>query len=127
MSGKYDQVAKRTLAVIAKKGGAVVFPGVLPGTPPTYNPLTDTWSGGTGATDATGKAVQIPDDPERFAAIGLVTQNPVTLLVAAKNLGFTPAPGMRFRWASRDATVKDVEAVDPAGDGAVMYTVIGGT
>ncbi len=126
MAGKYDAVAKRTLAVIAKRGGDVLFPGATPGTPGVYNPLTDTWTGGTGATDATGKAVQIPDDPERFKAIGLVTSNPVTLLIAAKNLGFTPAPGMRFVWASRSYSTKDVEAVDPAGDGAVLYTVIGG-
>jgi hypothetical protein len=126
MAGKYDAVAERTLKVIAKKGGDVVFPGAIPGVPGVYNPLSDTWTGGTGATDATGKAVQIPDDPERFAAIGLVTQNPVTLLVAAKNLGITPTPGRAFTWASRTYTIKDVEAVDPAGDGAVMYTVIGG-
>jgi hypothetical protein len=125
MTTKYAADAADALEMIAEAGATVTFPGAVPGTPGVYDPLTGTWSGGTGATDATGSAVQIEDDPERFQSIGLVLVNPITLLIAAKNLAITPAPGMLFLWASRMYMVKDVEAVDPAGDGAVLYTVIG--
>lgn len=122
MAGKYDAVATRALATIARKGSPVTFGATTGG---TYNPLTDTWSGGT-ASAITGQAVQIEGDPDRFAALNLVLVNPVTLLVAAKDLDVAPEPGMTFTWASKVYTIKDVDPTAPDGV-AVLYTVTGST
>lgn len=118
--GQYDAVATRTLAAITKKGAAVLF-GVAAGN--VYNPLTDTWSGGT-VSFATGRAVEIPGDPNRFQALGLVLTNPVTLLVAAQGLTIEPAPGMSLTWGGVGYTIMNVDRVAPDGETLLLYTVI---
>ena len=122
--GQYDAVAQRALAAIAKKGGAVTFPGT--GTAGTYNPLTDTWSGGSAGADVVGRAVQIEGDLDRFAALKLVLSNPVTLMIAAAGLTVTPAIGMPFIWAGVRYTIKDKDEVAPDGT-PILYTVTGDT
>lgn len=117
---QYDAVAQRALAQITAKGAPVVFTA---GTAPVYNPLTDTWSGGT-LGPVQGRAVQIPDNPTRVAALSLVLIDPVTLLVAASGLKVTPLPGMPMAWAGVTYVVKDAEAVAPDGT-PILWTVIG--
>lgn len=119
---QYDGISTRALATITRKGAAVTFPGT--GTAATYDPATGTWSGGVPGADVTGRAVQIDSDPDRFAALGLVLVNPVTLLVAASGLTVTPAPNMPMTWASKTYTIRDVDAVAPSGD-PIVYAVIG--
>lgn len=121
----YDAVAERALAQITKKGGVVTFPGANVGTPQTYDPATDTYSGGTPPSDATGRAVQIEGDPDRFKTLGLVLVNPVTLMIAAAGLGVTPAPGMLMSWGGKNYNIKDVDPVMPDGVTPIIYTVIG--
>lgn len=119
--GKYDAIAQRALETITKKGGPVTFPGA--GTPAVYDPATDTWSGGSSSV-ATGRAVQIESDPDRFAALKLVLTNPVTLMIAAAGLSVTPAPGMQMTWAGTTYAIKDVDPIAPDGT-PIIYTVIG--
>lgn len=123
-TSQYNAVAERTRAVIAKKGADVVFVDLDEGSG-AYNPLTDTWSGGPTATAVTGAAVEVPGDPDRFAALGLVLANPVVLLVAATGLEITPAPGMAFTWGGVTYTIKNVEKVAPDGVTVVLWTLIG--
>lgn len=127
LMSKYAIEQQDVLEAITEDGGDVVFPGAIPGTPPAYNELTGVWTGGTDATDVTGKALQIEDDPMRFQGLGLVTSNPITLLIAAKNLGIRPVPGMVFRFGGTTYTIANggVEALDPAGDGPIYYDVVG--
>lgn len=117
----YDPISQRALATIAKKGSDVVFPGTNTGA--TYDPATDTWSGGT-STPITGKAVQTKGNVDRFAALNLILINPVTLLLAAKNLAITPMPGMVFTWAGKNYTIKDVDPVAPDGV-PILYKITG--
>jgi hypothetical protein len=117
----YAATATRTLATIKKKGAPVVFDGA--GTPATYDPLTDLWSGGSPA-QATGSAVQVPGDPDQFRALSLVLVNPVTLLVAASGLAIVPVPGNTFTWAGTKYTVRHSEPVAPDGV-PILHTVIG--
>jgi len=123
--GQYDAVAQRALAAITRKGGPVTFPGT--GTPPTYDPATDTWSGGAAGADVVGRAVQIDGDPDRFAALNLVLVNPVTLMVAASGLTVTPAVGMLFTWGGLTYSLKDKEEVKPDGQTPIIYVVTGST
>lgn len=120
MSSIYDAVATRALGTITKKGAPVIFTA---GTAPIYSPIDDTWTGGT-LGPVTGQAVQIPDDPTQFAALGLVLVDPVTLMVAAKGLACTPTPGMPMLWAGVTYAVKYAEAVAPDGT-PILWTVVG--
>lgn len=121
----YAAVAQRSLATIKRKGGKVVFPGAIVGTPPTYDPTTDTYSGGTPPTDAVGHAVKDQSDPDRYRALSLVLVNPVTLVVAGEGLPITIVPGMPMVWAGRAYTVRNVDDINPAGDKVIAWLVIG--
>jgi hypothetical protein len=116
---KYDAVSARALATIARKGAAVAFSVVTIGVsdPSTGLPPSSTTS------VATGSAVEIPGDPDVYAAFNLVLLNPITLLVAAKNLGVTPAPGMAIAWASKSYTIKLATPVSPDGV-PVLWTIV---
>lgn len=121
--GQYDAVAARSLATITKKGGTVTFRP--PSTQEIYNPVDDTWSGGAPAPFA-GKAVQIDSNPQRMASRGLSLVNPVTLMVAAKDLVAPPsALGMLMDWASQSYAIRDVETVAPDGATPILYIVVG--
>ncbi len=117
----YAPEAESALLMITEAGGIVSFPGTA--TSAVYDGATDTWSGSP-SSDATGRAVQIDSDPDRFRALGLTLANSVTLLIAALNLSVTPRPGMYITWAGITYSIKDVEAVAPDGV-PIMYTVIG--
>ena len=121
MASIYDAVATRALATITAKGGTVTFNRASAGA--VYDPATDQWTGGA-ATPATGKAVQITDNPLRFQALSLSTEDAITLLVAASGLGITPVPGDVFGWAGVFYSVKDAEAVAPDGV-PILWSVIG--
>lgn len=111
MTSIYDAVATRALATIEKNGADVVF-------------LADAWKGGAIAADVTGSAVEIPGDPDTYQKLDLIAVNPVTLLVAAKDLAVTPAPGVTFRWASTVYTVRLATPVAPDGT-PIIWTIVG--
>jgi hypothetical protein len=117
----YDPISQRALDTISKKGATVTFPGTNTGA--VYDPATDTWSGGS-TTAVAGKAVQTKGDVDRFKALNLVLVNPVSLLIAAKNLAVTPLPGMTFTWAGKNYTIKDVDPVAPDGV-PILFKVTG--
>lgn len=121
----YTAVAERVLAAIERKGATVTFPG-SGGTPPIYDPITDTFSGGTPATDVIGNAIQLQDDPAQFATQKLTLVNPITLAIAASGLGVTPTAGMIFVWPAGGTTYtcKGGEALAPAGV-PIYWTVLG--
>lgn len=119
--GKYDAVAQRALATITAKGETITFARGSSGA--VYDPITDSFSGGT-AANATSKAVQIEDDPLTFQALDLKMVDAITLLVAASGLSITPVPGDVFGWAGVFYTVKSAEAVAPDGT-PILWTLIG--
>lgn len=122
MSAQYAAVAQRALASIARKGGTVTF---VTATPRKYNEDTGAWIGGDPLT-ADGKAIQVPDNPMRFQTRNLVVSDPTTLIVAGSGLTVRPAPGMAMRWAGLIKNVVDVEAFEPDGQTAILFTVVGG-
>lgn len=121
--GQYDAIAARAAATIAEKGADVSFPGTATGG--TYDWQTDSFTG-PGSVDATGKAVQIEGDADRFAALNLKLINPVTLMIAAHGLAVTPVPGMPIVWAGKSYTLKDVDTVAPDGT-PIIYVATGST
>ncbi len=122
MTSRYDAPAKRTLAMIAKFGADVTFPGT---SGRRYDDATDTWSGEDSAT-IIGKAVagdHKVDDIARLEAQGLTLVDPVTLLIAAKDLEIVPVPDMRIEWGGKPRTIRDVDTLAPDGV-AILYTVV---
>jgi hypothetical protein len=116
-------LASRILAAITKHGGVVTFPGTNAGG--SYNEVTGVWTPAAPGANATGRAIQKKDDPERFQAMGLTMANAVTLLVAAEGLTVTPAPGMAFQWAGKSYTAHAVEPMAPQGT-PLYYELTGG-
>jgi hypothetical protein len=102
MTSIYDETATDALADIAEAGAPVVF-------------LADAWKGG---------AIEIPGDPDVYQALSLITSNPVTLIVAAWDLGVAPSFGVAFRWAGTVYTVKLATPVAPDGT-PIIWTIIG--
>lgn len=122
--GIYDDDIAEAYDDIVEAGADLLFVAGG-GSQPVYDPVTDEWTnpGGT-TTSVGGKAVQVAGDPDRYAALNLVLVNPVTLLVAAKNLTTKPKVGMQVAWAGELYTVRDVEPTAPDGT-AIIYTVVG--
>jgi hypothetical protein len=87
----------------------------------TFDPLTDTFTGHATAppTAVTGKAVEIPGDPEEYAVLQLIAQSPATLLFVPDRMGQTPADNSICLWGGVLRSVKQVFPIRPAG------TVIG--
>jgi hypothetical protein len=121
--GVHDTLRAQFLTQATASGGPIVFPDAG-GTPAVQDPTTGVWTGGTAPSPETGYAVQTDGDPDRFAALGLVLNNPVTVLVAAQDLSVVPSPGMRFQWASKPYTTKLSEPHGPDGD-PIYYKVTG--
>jgi hypothetical protein len=97
--------------VLARKGAPVTFTHVTPG---TYDPATDTSTGGTTVT-VTGSAMQIEGDPEVYARLGLIQSENPTLLFAPSVVGVLPVLGSTVVWGTDTLTVKDVEPLAMAG------------
>lgn len=118
---KYASEAADALSDIADAGAAVTFKRA-DGTP-VYDSTTGRWTKSPDTT-ASGSAMQVRGDPDRFAALSLVLVDPVTLLVAASGLAITPQPGDSMVWAGATYTVKDVDPTGPDGT-AIFYRIIG--
>jgi hypothetical protein len=92
----------------------------------TYNDTTGNVSGGP--LTASSFAISVKGKPIRDLPGGLVLNQPITLLVAAKQLGsFSPLPNDKMTWGGTTYTVAPYEGVDPVmPDGtAIMYRVTG--
>ena len=126
MTTKYADELADALADITEAGAVVTFPGAVPGTAGTHDPATDTWGGGTAATDATGRGIEIPGDPDTYRTLSLIQSNPVTLLLAASGVTITPRAGMPFVWPA-GGTPYTVRLATPMGpDGTpILWTLVG--
>lgn len=109
----YEPISIRALATITRKGALIVF-------------LADAWTGGSIAAATSGRAIEIPGDPDEYRALGLVESNPVTVIVAANGLSITPKPGTRFTWVAKTYTVKTAVPVGPDGQ-PIIWTLVGAT
>lgn len=90
--------------LVARKGAAVTFSG---GTAGTYDPATDTTSGGSVAT-ITGHAMQVAGDPDLYARLQLIESDNPTLLFSPDTPGMIPVLGMTVAWGNETLTVKNV-------------------
>jgi hypothetical protein len=92
--------------ILMRKGAAVTFSH---GTPGTYDPATDTTTGGSVATVA-GYAMQIAGDPDLYARLQLIESDNPTLLFKPDTPGQMPALGATVPWGDETLTVKNVTA-----------------
>jgi hypothetical protein len=115
----YSTLHARLVRTASKRGADVTFSAGGEG---VYDPDTDTWAGGA-TGEVAGKAIQIKDDPERYAAKGLVLVDSVSLFFVPNTLGQVPGVGSSVAWGGATRTVKAVEPVAPSGT-AIGATVV---
>lgn len=105
----------------------VTFTRSVPG---TYDPATDTWTGGSTST-ITGSAIQVRGDPQKYLALELIMSTNPTLLftptvypLRANTAEFVQA-GDTVVWTGVTFTVKDVDPVAPDGFVVIARIVVG--
>jgi hypothetical protein len=88
-----------------------------------YNDTDGTLSGAP--ITATSHAIRVKGDPQRLAALNLRLVSPITLLVAALELGsYEPTADDSMIFAGQTYAVKDVDPVAPDGT-PILYRVTG--
>jgi hypothetical protein len=90
--------------VLMRKGAAVVFTKVIPG---TYNPLTETTGPSTTLTVA-GYAMRISGDPDEYARLGLILSEHPMLSFEPTTPGQLPEVGWTVEFGGEPLTVEDV-------------------
>jgi hypothetical protein len=84
------------------------------GTPGTYDPATDTTTGGSVST-VTGTAMEIAGDPNLYLALGLIESENPTLLFTPDTAGELPVLGATVEWGGETLTVKNITRLAMAG------------
>lgn len=107
------------LAELTEAGESVTFTVTNPG---TLDEATGLYSSGSTSTMA-GYAVQEGGNLRRYQALGLVQENPVTLLFAPSTYGNVPSLGATVSWNSTTYRVRDVEVITPNAT-AILSRVI---
>ena len=105
-SGKWQKM----LTKLTAKGADVTFRVETPG---EHDPLTETWGEPT-FTDITGKAAEIPGDPEEYAQLDLSLETVLTILFAPTVYDTAPPVGSTVVWAGVKRTVQKRVLYRPA-------------
>lgn len=84
------------------------------GTPGTYDPATDTTTGGSVVT-VSGTAMEIDGDPNLYLALGLIESENPTLLFTPATAGELPVLGATVEWGGEVLTVKNIKRLAMAG------------
>jgi hypothetical protein len=122
----FARIRSRAALVIAKYGAPVAFSS--PDIPATEDPETHIWSDVVPGAHFSGVGIQTAGQSDAIilaaATATLVLKNPVTVLVAALNLGGVPTPGMIMTWGEIDYDIALVLPVAP-NTKPVYYTIVG--
>lgn len=110
----YAASAATALNLIRRKGTNVTFTRKVQG---TFDPVTQAETGGRDTTLTMPGVGLAPTKSAEFR-IGSLDRRSIIELHLAPNLGATPIPGDKVRWAGADWTVIWVNALDPASDGS---------
>ena len=105
---------------LARKGAAATFSYATPG---TYDPLTDTTSGGATVTVA-GFAMEIDGDPDLYSSLGLIESENPTLLFRPTTQGVLPVLGATIVWGAETLTVKNIKRLAMAGTPTAAKIVV---
>jgi len=90
--------------VLMRKGAAATFSWSTPG---TYDPATDTTTGGSVAT-VSGFAMRIQGDPDEYNRLGLIQSEHPMLSFAPTTPGQLPPLGATVVFGGETLTVEDV-------------------
>lgn len=90
--------------VLRRKGTAVTFTKVIPG---TYDPTTETQGASTTLT-VSGYAMRIAGDPDEYARLGLIQSEHPMLSFEPDTPGQLPALGWEVPFGGEVLTVEDV-------------------
>lgn len=91
--------------VLMRKGAAVTFTKVIPG---TYDPATDTTGASTTVT-VSGYAMRIRGDADEYIRLGLIQSEHPMLSFEPDTPGELPTLGMTVEFGGETLTVEDVD------------------
>jgi len=116
----YAEKHRQALEKLTDKGVAVQFSTEGAG---DYDPLTDTWSGGSDSAVG-GRAVEIPAEPEEYELLDLVPGQDITLMFVPTVYGQVPPLNSSIQWAGAKRTVKRVLPIRPDGNAILSRVVV---
>lgn len=105
---------------VARKGAAVTFTHLTPG---TYDPATDMTTGGGNVT-VIGRAMQIDGDPDLYTSLNLIESDNPTLLFTPTTRGELPGLGWTVVWGGESLAVKNIKALAMAGTPTAARLVV---
>ena len=122
MTTLYAPQASSALATLRRKGAAVTFTQTLPG---TFDPATETYSGGSVVTVSGFALRDTGGDPRRWAALSLIqSEAPRLFFTTSGTMGTLPALGATVVWGSTTYTVRDVDPLEPDGTAIAAYIIV---
>jgi|SRR5690606_12254112 len=112
----YEAKHAKALKKVQNGGAPVTFTKTVPG---SYDPVTQEHTQPSEIT-VSGSAVEIPGDPEEYAASDLIPRNPVTLIFVPAERGQELEQNMVCEWAGLNRSVFQRFPIRP--DGVVIAT-----
>lgn len=106
--------------VLSRKGAPVTFSHGAAG---TYDPATDTMTGGSIVT-VTGNAMEIDGDPDLYTALDLIESENPTLLFRPTTAGQMPVLGSTVVWGGETLTVKSIKRLAMNGTPTAAKIVV---
>lgn len=109
----YSPVHAKALQKVQDKGAPAVFYLRDPG---DYDPDQDKYPDPSETGTVEGSAVELPGDPEEYAAMDLIPTAVLTLFFVPDTFGEAPPLSAVILWAGAKRTVRAIIPIRPAGE-----------
>lgn len=120
--GKYAAKNAAAFALLSRKGGAVP---ITRRSSSGFDPVTQQESATTQTVAFVGVASAVSKNTLQFDLGSLQFSSALQFDVGFNGVpAFEPRPGDTLVWKSNEWTIKVAQSLDPAGDGAVFYSLV---
>lgn len=118
-----ERLYRKTYDTVERMGADVTFVGRSVSSEESYDETAEPPPDGADLV-IPGKAVETLGDPEEYAALELISSEPVTLIFVPEVMGSLPGIGSAATWAGVQRTVKSVFPIRPAGRGVAAKLIL---
>jgi hypothetical protein len=110
---KYEKLHSKSLQRLRKAEGVEV--AFVSGGEAVYDPEMDEYTETPEGSSVVGLAVELPGNPEEYAALDLLLYRPITLFFVPYTHGEAPGHASHVFWAGKDRAIKQSFPVRPDG------------